>query len=201
MTYDIFLMRVMHRTGIEDRILAQELVHHVVEHLAHCLPPTMAESLAEELPQPLADGLRENADAGSCDLDGLYHAVAEELSVDVSFGLEFAQVVFQVLGEAMGRKGRDLLQMSLPDEWHPHFEPRQTPMRPMIAPRDSRRTLAGGQPGSSRPLSGARPGHRNSIAHSDSPHMGQKLSTSHGKPDHRTLAGGKPGSSRPISDA
>lgn len=200
MTYDILLTRVMHRTGIDDRALAQELTHHVVERLAYCLNDADAASLADHLPQPLAEILVHHAGDETCDLDALYHSVAERLSVDVSFGLEFTQVVCQIVGESIGREGRQRLNHRLPEAWHPLFEPRQTPLSPPRRRRDDRRTLSSAQPGSSRPLSEAMPGHRNSIAHSDQPQLGSKLSTSHGKPETRTLAGGRPGSSRPISE-
>lgn len=200
MTYDIFLTRVMHRTGIDDRTLAQDLTHHVVEHLAHCLVDADARALADELPEPLDDLVVEHAGNQPCDLDTLYHSVAERLSVDLSFGLEFTQVVFQIVGESVGRDGRTRLRTRLPEAWHPLFEPRQSPTSPPRRRRDDRRTLSSAQPGSSRPLSEAMPGHRNSIAHSDRPQLGSKLSTSRGKPAGRTLAGGKPGSSRPVSD-
>ncbi len=200
MTYDIFLTRVMHRTGIDDRALAQELTHHVVERLAHCIEDDDAQLLAENLPNPLGELLVHHAGEEICDLDALYHSVAERLSVDLSFGLEFTQVVFQIIGETVGLEGRQLLQNRLPQPWHPYFEPRRTPLSPPGRHRHDRRTLASAQPGSSRPLSEAMPGHRNSIARSDHPQLGSKLSTSHGKPQRRTLASGRPGSSRPLSE-
>ena len=200
MTYDIFLTRVMHRTGIDDRALAQELTHHVIEHLAHCVDDEDAEALAEHLPDPLRDMLIHHAADQLCDLDALYHSVAECLSVDVSFGLEFTQVVCQIVGELVGNEGRTRLRSRLPTQWHPLFEPRTTPLAPPRRRHNDRRTLSSAQPGSSRPLSEAMPGHRNSIARSERPQLGSKLSTSHGKPQRRTLAGGRPGSTRPLSE-
>ena len=200
MTHEIFLMRVMHRTGLDERTRADGLIDHVLKHLASCLRPTHAEAIAEELPDPLAALMRNHADGEGCDLETLYHSVAEKLSVDVSFGLEFTQVVCQVLGESVGHGGRRRLETVLDESWHPLFEPRQATVSPPANRRDDRRTISSAEPGSSRPLSEAQPGHSNSIARSDNPQLGTKLSTSSGKPDRRTLAGGKPGSSRPISD-
>lgn len=201
MTYEIFLMRVMHRTGIDDRGVAQELTHHTVKHLAHCLDDEVARELAELLPAPLASDLEEYSAAATCELDALYHSVADRLSVDLSFGLEFTQVVLQVFGEALGPTGRKKLCHHMPAAWHPLFEPRQTVVTPRGRQHHNGRSLSSAQPGSSRPLSEAQPGHRNSIARTAEPHLGTRLSTSHGKPQRRTLATGRPGSSRPISDA
>ena len=200
MTYEIFLMRVMHRTGLDERTRADGLIDQVVKHLATCLPPTHAEAIADELPDPLADLMGNHAEGEGCDLESLYHSVAEKLGVDVSFGLEFTQVVCQVVGETVGKPGRRQLERVLDEPWHPLFEPRQATITPPGKRRDDRRTLSSAEPGSSRPISEAQPGHRNSIAHTDEPQLGTKLSTSRGKPDRRTLAGGTPGSSRPISE-
>lgn len=164
MTYDIFLMRVMHRTGLDDRSTAQQLTHYVVGELARCIRPELAAELGEHLPQPLAAELLENSAQGICDLDAIYHGVAEEFSVDLSFGLEVSQVIFQVFGESVGRDLREALHRELPQAWHGYFEPRQVSHSRSIRRSQGRRTLASGQPGSTRPLSEARPGHRNSIS-------------------------------------
>ncbi len=200
MTYEIFLMRVMHRTGIEDSVVAQKMIHHAVEGLAHCLSRETADQL-QGLPEPLATTMREYSGAQPCDIDRIYGQVADELSVDLSFGLEFTQVVFQVVGESVGPTGRQLLRQQLRQSWHQLFEPRRTIMSPRGRQHRPGRTLAGAQAGSRRPLSEAQPGHRNSIARNDNPRSGTDMATSHGKPERRTLASGKPGSSRPISDA
>jgi uncharacterized protein (DUF2267 family) len=200
MTYEIFLMRVMHRTGIDEPVVAQKMIQYALEGLAHCLPREMADQL-DGLPEPLATELRENIGAQPCNVERIYAQVADELSVDLSFGLEFSQVVFQVIGESVGPTGRRLLREHLDSSWHQLFEPRRTIMTPRGRQLRPGRTLAGAQAGSRRPLSEAQPGHRNSIAHTEHPRSGTDLATSHGKPERRTLASGKPGSSRPISDA
>lgn len=200
MTYEIFLMRVMHRTGLDDRTRADQLIDHVIRHLAENLSGSDAERIAEQMPEPLASVVHNHAGGCGADLDTLYHSVAEKLNVDVSFGLEFTQVVCQVVGETVGKSGRHRLERLLDAPWHPLFEPRQATITPPGKRRDDRRTLSSAEPGSSRPISEAQPGHRNSIAHTDEPQLGTKLSTSRGKPERRTLAGGKPGSSRPISE-
>ena len=200
MTHEIFLMRVMHRTGLKDRAAAEEITRHVIRHLAQGLSAEYAESVAEALPEPLATWICDPARDAQADLDSLYHAVAERLDVHVSFGLEFTQVICQVLGESVGHSGRQMLRSSLSEGWHPLFEPRQAIISPPGRRRDDRRTLSSAEPGSSRPISEARPGHRNSIARNQRPQFGTKLSTSRGKASRRTLASGRPGSSRPISD-
>ena len=165
MTYDIFLMRVMHRTGLDERVVAQELIHHIVGCLGGAIRPQTAKEVAEHLPQPLAAQLSESGQERISELGTIYHSVADKFSGDISFGLEFTQVVFQVLGEAMGREMREELQSDLPEDWRVYFEPRSLAQPRYLHRRRDQRTLVGGQPGSSRPLSEARPGHRNSIAY------------------------------------
>ena len=200
MTYEVFLLRVLHRTGLDDRAHAQEVCHRVISHLSTCLAPELRHQIAHRLPEPLGATLREPAEPGVCDLDVLYRAVADDLGLATSFGLEFSRVVFQVIGESLGRGGRAQLTAALPEDWQELFEPRGTtsaPPRPH--PVDLHR-LAGGAPGSAHPVSESRPGHRHSVARSDEPHAGDEMATSHGKADRRTLAGGRPGSSRPLSE-
>ncbi len=201
MTYELFLLRVMNRTGLAERTEAMELVHHVADRLGRCLRESAAERVAERLPPTVAARLQEDAGQGECDLQGLYLAVSEELSLELGFGVEFTQVVLQIIGECAGLAGRRTLCEELPEEWHVHFEPRQSYQRIRRAQRTDQQTLASGKPGSSRPLSQGRPGHRHSVALNDQAHQGDEISTSRGKAERRTLAGGKPGSSRPISDA
>lgn len=200
MSYDLFLMRVMHRTGLDDSAQAQSLTFQVLEYLSQSLPPEHAQAIAEELPAPLAARLLEIASYSEADLDTLYRAVADEQGLDLSFAAEFTQVTLQVLGEFVGLEGRARLAASLPAEWHIYFEPRKTPQKPEKKTTPGH-TLASGKPGSTRKLSSAQPGHRNSIAVSDDPHSGQRLSTSSGAPRKRTLAEGRPGSTRPLSEA
>lgn len=169
MTHEIFLMRVMHRTGLDDRTVAKTLVRHVVERLGTCLTRPQASGIADRLPAPLGEQLVDSADGTGCELEQLYRSVAEEMNVDVSFGLEFTQVVCQVLGEAVGPTGRELLETAVAPQWHPLFEPREGEVTPPGSRRNGRQTLSSGQPGSSRPLSEAIPGHRNSIAHPSRP--------------------------------
>ena len=198
MSYEVILMRVMHRTGLEDKILVQEMVHRVVAGLGNCLNEGEVEEIAEGLMEPLRSHLEENWEGRCRGLDQLYREVSEEMGVDISFGLEVCQVVLQVMGETVGRKGREALRRALPEEWHPLFEPRGKVERPLRT--RERRSLSEGKAGSIRPLSEGRPGHRNSIALSDEPHGGEQVATSRGKPGRRTLSEGKPGSSRPLSE-
>lgn len=200
MNYDLFLMRVMHRTGLEDSMQAQKLTLQIVEYLSGCLPFEHAQALAEDLPDPLATHLVEGADYSEADLDELYRQVADEQDLELSFAAEFSQVVFQVLGEFVGLEGRARLGASLPGEWYIYFEPRKPLQTPQRATKAGH-TLATGRPGSARPLSDSHPGHRNSIALSDEPDLGKNIATSAGTPRRRTLAEGRPGSSRPLSEA
>lgn len=203
MTYELFLMRVMHRTGVDDRPLAQQLVRSAVDGLRQCLPAD-ADVPTQGLPEPVAAQLVDAADAADdeiCELDAIYERVAEELAVEPGFGLEFTQVVFQVIGECLGPRGRQRLGADLPASWAPYFEPRRRIVDGPLPHLRAGHTLAEGSPGSRQPLSESQPGHRQSLAHTDEPHAGEDLATSHGKPGRRTLAEGRPGSTRPLSDA
>ena len=198
MNHELFLMRVMHRTGIARRGVAEDVIRHVVTRLSPWLDEASIQEIQQHLPEPVARWLVHLGDGEPYDLDSLYHSVAEQLDAHVSFGLEFTQVVCQVIGEATGPVGRDLLRGDLPKAWHPLFEPRKALLSP-TSPRQARgRSLATASPGSTRPLSQAQPGHLHSLARNESPREGIKLSSSHGKADDRTLAAGRPGSSRSI---
>ncbi len=137
--------------------------------------------------------------------------IAHRAGVPVGFAREHAQVVCQVLSEAVGVEGRQHLRVHLPRAMADLFTPRATSSPPPthihphhVEPGEGR-TLASGRPGSTNPLSGATSAaHRDSIARSDDPHADTKLSSAHGlsaEQHNETLAGGRPGSKRSLSDA
>ncbi|WP_230467606.1 DUF2267 domain-containing protein [Lujinxingia vulgaris] len=211
MTYEIFLMRVERRSGIDDAGLLQELVHRVIVELGGALSRESAEVVAERLPEPLASELRA-APRGASDPGitptALYTSVGEALALDEGFAMEFSRVVCQVVSECVGAERRALLIARLGQPWRELFEPRKADFghRPELAsepgPTDSttRDDLAEGRPGSTRPLSEESAAQQDSIARDAEPHQGERLATSHGKPARRTLAEGRSGSSRSLNE-
>ncbi|MFU8805600.1 MAG: DUF2267 domain-containing protein [Bradymonadaceae bacterium] len=201
MMYEVFMQRVMHRTGIEDRSRAREVIDEVLLTLGEGLMDAYAIPIAEQLPEPLGDTLIARHQGGrELVPDTLYREVSENLDMSLSVAMEQSQVVCQVLAEAIDGERRQFLRLAMSPEWHELFEPRQAYTPPPKPDHSDRRTLATGSPGSKNSLSEAGLAHRNSIAASERPHEGSKLSSSHGKPSGRTLAEGKPGSSRPLSE-
>jgi hypothetical protein len=158
--------------------------------------------IGEQLPSPLSGVFAAREQGGRKFYpEELYRAVSRSLDLPLCLAMEHAQVVCQVFAEALNTQGRELLDEALPRDWRELFEPRPTYVPPPKPDHSDKRTLATGTPGSATPLSEAALAHRNSLAATEHPHEGDKLSTSRGKPHKRTLAEGKPGSSRPISES
>lgn len=199
MGYEVLLLRVMHRTGWKDRVLVQEGLHKILRALGGCFGAELLEDLSAALPETMRASLKEgDGEREGCALEELYRGVSDELGMNPSMAMEFTQVVMQVVAECLKRDHREQIQKSMSAEWAALLEPRT--MAPVVYGPRERDSLAEGRPGSHRSLSEARPGHQNSIAFSDDPEKGRKISTSAGKPSRRTLAEGKPGSSRPLSE-
>ncbi|RDV37204.1 DUF2267 domain-containing protein [Bradymonadaceae bacterium TMQ3] len=218
MTYEILLMRVQRRSGIEDAGLLQELVHRVILELASGLSRESAEVVAERLPEPLASELRaapssqlktRAASPPGITPTALYTSVGEALALDEGFAMEFSRVVCQVISESVGSERRTLLIARLGEDWRELFEPRKADFghrpelaeEPGVADRTTRDALAEGRPGSAHPLSEGSAAQQDSIARDEEPHQGDRVATSRGKPARRTLAEGRPGSSRSINES
>lgn len=211
MTYEIFLMRVEHRSGVDDGAMVQELVHRVVSELGATLSGEAGEFVARCLPEPLASELRSSHAGGLGEGEpptALYRCIGDALGIDAGFAVEFTRVVCQVLSECVGSERRTRLISELGEDWEDVFLPRKVDFGPRpelaieLGPADSstRDDLAEGRPGSDHPLSERDVGQHDSLARTDTPHEGDQLATSHGKPERRTLAGGRPGSSRSINE-
>lgn len=200
MNYEVALLRLVHRSGIQDQTLAQEGLHQVLRYLGGCFEEETLRELSTHLPPPLGESMTEGKGGNRpCELDQLYRAVSDEMGLEVSLAMEFTQVVLQIFGECFRKETRQKVQSLLPRDWAPLLEPREQARSSPLGRRGAL-SLAEGRAGSSRPISEARPGHRNSIAFSEDPEKGRKVSTTSGKPAERTLASGKPGSSRSLSD-
>jgi Uncharacterized conserved protein (DUF2267) len=125
-----------------------------------------ARAVAEELPPPLTalvDGISHQVDL---DVRDLYPAVQAQEGSGLGTAVEHAQVVCEVLSEAVSEDTRRRLRVRLPPEWAQLFVPRQ---RRSVgedesfvvgrrAPSGHGHTLADGRQGRHRPISEAVPG-------------------------------------------
>lgn len=207
MNQEIFLQRVMRRTGIDQEELADRTIRATLEVLGERLPAVDVEPIAAQLPEayvePFERFSREYERYNVFEVEAFFARVGQRTGVETRFAMEHVQVVCQVLTECLDEEGRGHLHINLPDSWSALFYAREHRIRTdngrgRQAPGQ---TLADGRPGSSRPLNEADVAQRDSLAATDDPHAGEMLATSHGKPARRTLAEGRPGSSRPLSDA
>ncbi|WP_158542699.1 DUF2267 domain-containing protein [Lujinxingia litoralis] len=211
MNHDVFFMRVGHRTGIADEAMVAELIETVLRELGGALSAHAAREVSERLPEPLAGWLRERPDekiGPGAPPTALYRQVGRALELEPGFAVEFTEVVCQVLGESLGREPRARLGEALGEGWEELFEPRAADVgqrpelaeEPGVIDRTTRDDMACGEPGSEHPLATSSGAQQDSIAATDSPHQGDRLATSQGKPARRTLAEGKPGSSRSLNE-
>ncbi|AUX36966.1 MULTISPECIES: DUF2267 domain-containing protein [Sorangium] len=211
MDYERFVEEVQRRAGFEGRDEAERAIAATARTLGERLLEREAAAVAGGLPGPVAVAVRGAAYQGDFDRDELYDRVARREGAPRGFGMEHAQAVCQVVGEALPEAERLRLQRHLAD-WADLFTPRAAgapPPRPVHAPAPPEvghgSTLATGRPGSRHPLSEAHPAtaHAGSVARSDEPHAETKLSSSRGLTQERlgdTLAEGRPGPERPVSE-
>lgn len=217
-----FLDAVQHLSGLISRAEAARaagaalgaLSAELVEDERRLLAADLGENWKRAVMQGgrYADS-RRGGQTGSA--DELYRRTAAGEDVDPGFGREHAQAVCAALARVLGDDTLDRLRRALPDELAGLLvapEPTKPREAPETRPPDSRerarrgagRTLAGGRPGSSRPLSESRPMQAGSIMESDNPRGDTKVSSAPGVPadrGDRTLSTGGPGSERPVSES
>ncbi|CAN97304.1 hypothetical protein sce7135 [Sorangium cellulosum So ce56] len=211
MDYDRFVEEVQRRAGFEGRDQAERAIAVTARTFGERLLVEEAAAVAGRLPGPVAAAVRGATYQGDFDRDELFDRIARREGAPRGFGMEHAQAVCQVIGEALPEAERVRLQRHLPD-WADLFAPRSAgapPPRPAHAasPPETGQgsTLATGRPGSRHPVSEARPetAHAQSVARSDDPHTDTKLSSSPGLTQERlreTLADGRPGPEHPVSE-
>ncbi len=211
MNQEQFVEQVALRAVLPLEGQAEGAIEVTLETLGRHLPDPHAAEVARHLPQPIAQFLRRERFQNNVEPDEFYREIAMRAGVPVGFAREHAQVVCQVLAEAVGVEGRQHLHVHLPPAMAELFTPRRSSSPPpahvhphLVQPGEGH-TLASGRPGSTNPVYAAvSAGHRDSIARSDDPHAGTKISSAHGlsaEQHHETLASGKPGSKRSLSDA
>jgi hypothetical protein len=183
------------------RGLGAKISSDLVRQLAGGLPPILA--------TPLRMGLSEPASS----LDGLYARVGEASGTRIGVALELTQTVFAVIAELGAKEALERARKALPRQWAELLQPpaptrmADRPSPPHTTEPGMGHSLATGRTGSHHPLHRSTPpsGQRDSIASSEDPHAGTKLSSSRGISSERhkeTLADGRPGSiDHPLSDS
>jgi len=207
-----FVQEVSVRAVLPLEGQAEGAIQVTLEMLGKHLPTAHAAQVARRLPEDIAQFLRNSRYENDVEPDQFYREVAERAGIPVGFAREHAQVVCQVLAEAVGVEGRQHLRVDVPRAMAELFTPRRTSSPPppphfhphLVEPGQGH-TLASGRPGSTNPVSEAiSAAHLHSIARSDDPHADTKVSSAEGlsaEQHHETLATGRPGSKRALSDA
>ncbi len=210
MDYAEFLHQVRTRTGLAHDREARRAAAATLEILGQHLPGNDRDAVCRQVPAEIAQLLRRRHYDGDIEADDFFELVSELEGVGIGFALEHAEVVCQVLADAVDAEGRRHLTVNVLPSLARLFEPRGTPS-PVpshvhdhaVVPGEGH-TLASGHPGSYRPISEAHGlAHADSMVASDNPHGDVKLSTTRGLSQerfHETLANGRPGSKRSLSD-
>ena len=194
-----FLEAVRRRAGSTESD-ARVASKKTLEVFGELLTRADREAVAEQLPRSLANALQRGEPGRDFDLDTFYERVVVDDGAEQGFQLEHAQAVCAALAELVDAEVRKRLQAHLPEEFRELLQPREIPELEQKPRRQdieqNARKLSTGRPGGSRPLNEAKgAGHSNSVAKSDNPRGGRKLSTSSGAPNegHDLATGSPPG--------
>ena len=127
MKYDQFIELVQNRAQLASRGHAVSAIRATLETLASRLTVGSADNLAAQLPREIAyyimNAPRAEFQRGErFDLDEFYRRVARSESVDRPDAVRHAQVVMEVLGEAVLWGELDRLWAELPEEFDRLFE-------------------------------------------------------------------------------
>lgn len=188
MTYEQFLERVADRAGGISRADAEWMTRVVLCVLGERLSRLEAEALAQALPEHIGAYLRGGTHGQEFDTPEFYARVAIELGIRSGIAVEQANIVCQAVAEAVGGEVVHRLQLELPRSMGALFELREPFEPPPSVHLDpSRRTLAEGRPGGTRPLYAARPdrAQSESVVRSENPHADEKLSSARGLTQER----------------
>ena len=127
MKYDQFIELVQNRAQLASRGHAVSAIRATLEALSSRLTVESADNLAAQLPREIAyyimNAPRAEFQRGErFDLDEFYRRVAKSESVDRPDAVRHAQVVMEVLGEAVLWGELDRLWAELPEEFDRLFE-------------------------------------------------------------------------------
>jgi uncharacterized protein (DUF2267 family) len=214
MNEDTILGRLQELAPFADRSDARRAFDATLQALRRGLSEDEADWLAVALGPALAAPLLRESHQGELSVDELYRWTKRYGKTRKGVAVEQAQVVCRALAELLQEPELERLRKHLPDIAPILEVPKSSD--PPSAPRRSRRdltdhTLAGGRPGSSRPLSEsgqndrglsvAKPdlAHSHSVARSDDPHAETKLASTRGftqEREGRSLATARHGGGR-----
>jgi uncharacterized protein (DUF2267 family) len=159
----------------------------VLRTLGEALTRRQAEALADELPDELAATVRDAAHGQELDRFDLESRVSQRAFVPRGDALEWLFTVGRTLAETVRDDVLRPIRRDLPQNVAALLEGVEAAPPPLGVHHDvSRRTLAEGRPGHSRPLYAARPdvAHTESVR-SDNPHGDTKLSSARGLTQER----------------
>ena len=151
----------------------------MLEVLGECLSSDDAHALADDLPEPLAGRVRPGG--GRCEPRQVYQRIAHRRGVRLGLAVEQAQVVGQVLAEAVSRPTLERLQQHSP-QLRELFAGSPAEAAAPARPLPEGPARGGGGPPTGHPEIVA---HEHSIARSDDPHGDTKLSSSRGLTQER----------------
>ena len=196
------LERVRERTGLADVDEARRCASAVLAAVSQGLSHATLEAIRGELPPDLAALWIAPEHRRTVTLRSVLSAVSGREGVANGFALEHTTVVAEAMARTLRPEVLRLLREELPWDVAVLFTPREPPTPVEHVRLDpSRRTLAEGRPGGTRPLYEARPdrAQSESVARSDNPHGDTKLSSASGLTQEReqeTLATGRIGAPR-----
>jgi uncharacterized protein (DUF2267 family) len=160
----------------------------VLRTLGEALTRRQAEALADELPDELAATVRDATHGQELDRFDLESRVSQRAFVPRGEALEWLFTVGRTLAETVRDDVLRPIRRDLPQDVAALLEGVEAASAPLGVHHDvSRRTLAEGRPGHSRPLYAARPdvAQTESVVRSDNPHGDTKLSSARGLTQER----------------
>lgn len=157
MTYELLLMKTMHRTGVDDPEVVQRSIESTIRVLGQRLRPLEKDMLAKLLPDRLARELIHQGYDAPFSVHDFYVRVAEDTGLRLGFAKEHAEVICEIIAEILDDESYEALYQALPTEWMrlmtPYYSSRSSrTQRQRNAYNSFRRTLASGRGGSTNPL-------------------------------------------------
>jgi uncharacterized protein (DUF2267 family) len=210
-TFDDLTDYVLAHTAIEQRSTAVHWLEETLCAFAKCLTLSEAQRLSLELPPPASHWIRNvEHERMVGEPDALYERVRRRLDVKASAAMETVRVVVLAMARALRPETREWLAQRMGEAWAGLLEePSDTegsssrPARSLSTSTrssDRARTLAGGKPGSQKPLSESAPEPQPDSVAYENPYSERKLSSAtsaHGDP----LSEGRPRSEHPVSES
>lgn len=122
MTYDQFVGQVEHRARLANREQAVAAIRATLMTLAERLFGEEAEHVASQLPREIGWYMRQVVVREPFDMDTFFSLVSEREPADLPDAVFHAQMVMDVLNQAISRGEMDDLIDQLPDDYGRLFE-------------------------------------------------------------------------------